>query len=82
MWVRKRIRILFTVDGKFEFYGSCYATINVNSYDELLEDYCEDIEDLEDVEFAGFHGIEYDETIPNELEITEADIDTILQVYY
>lgn len=82
MWKRKRVKILFTVDKKYKFWGTCSATVNIDSQGELLENYCEDIEDLEDVEFVEIIGKEDGtEEIPNELEIDDSDIDEVIKVY-
>lgn len=70
------------VDEIYKFSGRCSATVNVGLDDELLENYCEDVEDLEDVEFVEVIAKEYDEKeIPNELDIDESDIGEILSIY-
>ena len=47
-----------------------------------MENYCEEIEDLEDVEFVKIIGKgDGNEEIPSELEITDPDIEEVLNVY-
>ena len=82
MWKRKRIKILLIVGGKYKFLGTCSATVSINSNEELLENYCKEIEDLEDVEFVEIIGKEDGcEEIPSELQITDSDIEEIINVY-